>query len=80
MDRILPSQEHACENGLPGFPYPLEKLVKTLIDMPIDKLKADEIELLDMWVEARKKPVYQANRKHGNDRKAVARELGWDNA
>ena len=48
--------------------------------MPIDKLRDDEIDLLDIWVEARKKPVFEANRKHGTDRKAVARELGWDHA
>jgi hypothetical protein len=77
MDKILPSQEFACAAGLPSFPHPLERLVKTLLDMPIGMLSEDELDLLDCWVAARSQPIREAGLKHGTSRAAIADELGW---
>lgn len=77
MDKMIPSQEFACAAGLPSFPYPLEKLVKTLLDMPIGMLSEDELDLLDSWVAARSQPIREAGLKHGTSRAAIANELGW---
>lgn len=77
MDRIIPTQEHACAAGLPSFPHPLEKLVKTLIDMPITALTEDELDLLDSWVSARMAPIREAKAAHGSNRVAIAAQLGW---
>lgn len=77
MDRIAPTNEHACRAGLPSYPYPLEKLVKILAEMPIGMLTAEELDLLDQWVEARCEPIRAAKAKHGSNQLQVFRELGW---
>ena len=77
MDRPIPSQDHACEHGLPSYPAPLERFLLGLVDLPLCALRPAEIDLLDAWIESRREPIRKAKSLHPHDQDKVFRELGW---
>lgn len=77
MDKLVPSMDHACADGLPSYPEPIEKMVLDLVELSPALLTHEELQLMNAWVRARMAPIREAKRKHPDSQDKVFRELGW---